>query len=262
MHSAALDRFDLTGTVAWVVGGSGHLGAASSRALAEHGAHVVIAGRDRDHSKAVVDDIIADGLSAETQMIDVGDADSVASAASSLMATHGRLDTCVNFAYGSSGASFGEITLEQWETGLRLSGTGAFVVAREAGARMTAGASIVQVASMYGLVAPDPANYPQGVGINPPDYGFAKAGVIQLVRYQAVVLGPQGIRVNAISPGPFPGPAARAIPGFQERLEARVPLHRVGEPHELTGAVVFLASNASSFVTGTNIVVDGGWTAW
>jgi len=259
---AAPDRFDLSGKVAWVVGGTGLLGAAASRALAEHGATVVVAGRDLARAEESAEQLRGDDLAAEGREVDASDADSVSRAVTAITEAHGRLDICLNLAYASTGASFDEMTAEQWESGLRVTGTGAFLVAREAGRAMGQGGSIIQVSSMYGVVSPDPRAYPEGVGINPPDYGFAKAGVLQLVRYQAVQLAPLGIRVNAITPGPFPGPAAQAVDGFTERLAERVPLGRLGRPEEISGAVVFLASDASSFVTGSNLVVDGGWTAW
>jgi len=262
MHSSARERFGLVGRTAWVVGGAGLLGAAASRALAEHGAHVVVSGRDANRAEEFADSLRDEGLSAESLTVDAGEADSVTAAVAKIKKSHGRLDVCVNFSYLSTGASFDDMTPKQWEAGLRVTGTGAFLVGREAGRAMEQGGSIVQLSSMYGMVAPDPRAYPSALAVNPPDYGFAKAGVLQLVRYQAVQLAPRGIRVNAVSPGPFPGPAVRDNDEFMRRLAQRVPLGRLGEPREIEGAVVFLASDASSFVTGSNLVVDGGWTAW
>lgn len=254
--------FDLTGKVVWVVGGAGWLGAPSARALASAGAHVVISGRDGDRLADVVSAIQAEGHSAESAVVDARDEEAVGALAADIVGRHGRLDSLVNFAFGSSGAGFDEITVEQWESGVRDSGTSALIVTRAASRHLAEGGSIVLLSSMYGMVAPDPANYPDGVGVNPPDYGFVKAGLLQLARYEAVVLAKRGIRVNAISPGPFPGTVAQAVPQFVERLASRVPLGRIGRPEELAGPVVFLVSDASSYMTGANIVVDGGWTAW
>jgi NAD(P)-dependent dehydrogenase (short-subunit alcohol dehydrogenase family) len=116
---------------------------------------------------------------------------------------------------------------------------------------------------MYGIVAPDPALYREPMTPNPIEYGVAKAGVIQMARYLSVHWAPRGIRVNAVVPGAFPNEATQEKdPEFIRRLAARAPLGRIGTPREIAGAVVFLASDDASFVTGTTLVVDGGWTAW
>jgi len=105
--------------------------------------------------------------------------------------------------------------------------------------------------------------YPSSQAVNPIDYGVAKAGILQMVRYQAVQLARSGVRVNAIVPGPFPIPYTQGQDDeFMRRLRNKVPMGRVGNAPEIAGAVVFLASDAASFVTGTQIAVDGGWTAW
>lgn len=254
--------FSLEGTVAWVPGGSGALGSVVSQGLAEHGAHVVVSARTAEKADAVASNIRDAGFSAESLSLDVGDERAVQEQADHIFSRHGRLDSCINLAYKSTGKSFADLTTEDWEAGMRVSSTGAFLVARAAGNVMSEGGTIVQFSSMYGTVSPDPRAYPEAQSVNPPDYGFAKAGIQQLVRYQAVALAPRGIRVNSISPGPFPGAKPQADAEFMTRLAARVPLGRIGQPEELIGAVVFLCSNASSFVTGANIAVDGGWTAW
>lgn len=255
-------RFDLTGTVAWVPGGYGTLGRHISTALAEHGAHVVVSGRHLERAEEVAAAIRQDGLSAEAARLDAGDEREVEHQAADIVQRHGRLDSCVNLTYHSTGKSFTALSAADWEAGLRVTSLGAFLIGRAAADAMSAGGSIVQFSSMYGMVSPNPAVYAETQSINPVDYGVAKAGVLQLVRYQAVLHARQGIRVNAIVPGPFPGEAARRDRAFIERLSDRVPMGRTGNPEELTGAVVFLCSNASSFMTGTSIVVDGGWTAW
>lgn len=120
--------------------------------------------------------------------------------------------------------------------------------------------SIINVSSMYGLVSPDPALY-EGIGtFNPPTYSVVKSGLLALTRYVASFWGQYGIRCNAISPGPFPNDSAKEDKTLIERLEKRTCLGRVGEPSELIGALVFLASDASSYMTGQSLVIDGGWT--
>jgi gluconate 5-dehydrogenase len=258
----AMSRFDLSGLVAWLPGGSGLLGSAVSLGLAQHGAHVIVSGRNKRDCEGVVSRLISQGLRAQSLIVDVSNEDAVEAAVDSIVREHGQLDICVNLAARSTGKTFDELTGFDWEEGMSVTSTGAFLVGRAAGRAMTPGGSIVQFSSIYGVVSPDPSNYPAKVPINPPEYGFAKAGVLQLVRYQAVHLGKKGVRVNAVIPGAFPGPVALANDGFQELLATRIPLGRIGEPDEIVGAVVFLCSRSSSFVTGSAIVVDGGWTAW
>jgi gluconate 5-dehydrogenase len=122
---------------------------------------------------------------------------------------------------------------------------------------------VLNVASMYGIVAPDHRLYDGEKYANPPSYGAAKAGVLQFTRYLASFLSPHGIRVNAISPGPFPYKSTqRENPAFIERLGAKNMMNRIGEPHEVKGAAVFLCSDAATYVTGQNVSIDGGWTSW
>jgi gluconate 5-dehydrogenase len=115
---------------------------------------------------------------------------------------------------------------------------------------------------MYGHIAPDYRIYDGTNFSNPPSYGAAKAGVIQFTKYLASFLSPHGIRVNCLSPGPFPHAETQKHEVFIERLAAKNPMNRIGEPHEVKGAVALLCSDAGSYITGQNICVDGGWTTW
>jgi NAD(P)-dependent dehydrogenase (short-subunit alcohol dehydrogenase family) len=124
-------------------------------------------------------------------------------------------------------------------------------------------ASVINISSMYGMVSPDPRIYGRSGMNNPPHYGAAKAALLQYTRYAAVHLAPEGIRVNAISPGAFPPEAAQQRdPAFTAALTQKVPMGRLGRPEDMAGAIVFLASSAARFVTGANLPIDGGWTAW
>jgi len=264
-HENATRRFDLSGKTAWVPGGAGLLGSAVCRALAEHGARVVIADLRPEAAEKAAEDLVRDGLDAEGQALDIGDEAAVIRAVDDIVSAHSRLDCMVNMTYASSGVRMEAMTAAQWEQGMRVSLTGAFVATREAGRVMAVGGggSIVHFSSMYGTVSPDPRMYPPSQPPNPVDYGVAKAGLLQLVRYQAVFMADRGVRVNAIVPGPFPNPEAQgADPEFLTLLLKKTPMGRVGLPEEIAGAVVFLCSGAASYVTGTQVVVDGGWTAW
>jgi NAD(P)-dependent dehydrogenase (short-subunit alcohol dehydrogenase family) len=256
--------FDLSGKNAWVVGGGGYLGGAACEALAAHGARVAVADARIEAAQAVASRITAAGGEATAHALDITAEEAVARQADAI-AERGRLDIAVNCTAGSRGRPVDGMTLEDWQFGLGITLGGAFVLAREAGRVMRAGGggSIVQFGSMYGLVSPDPGAYPDGIPVNPADYGAAKAGVLQLVRYLAVQWAQDSVRVNAVVPGPFPNPAGQGgMAEFTGRLERKVPLGRLGRAEEIAGAVVYLASDAASYVTGTQVVVDGGWTAW
>jgi len=252
--------FDLSDRVALVVGGGGYLGGAVCDALAAHGAHVIVADINHDAVQAGAQRLTTAGGSAEGCVIDAGDEASIQRVFAGIQS----LDLLVNMAASSRGKPLETVTVEEWDYGLRITLTAAMLLAREAIGRMPRrGGSIVHFSSMYGMVSPDPGMYEDVYAPNPPDYGAAKAGMLQLTRYQAVFWAKRNVRVNAVCPGPFPKPYGQGGNGtFVERLSERVPLGRVGRAEEIAGAVVYLGSDAASFVTGTSLVVDGGWTAW
>jgi len=256
--------FDLTGRVAWVIGGAGLLGTEVCRALAEHGATVVLHDLDGQRAKALADELTAAGHRTDAGQLDAGDEAAVVDAAAHLVDAHGRLDVMVNMTARHMNPDWANATGEDFDACTHVGITGAFVASREAGnimARQNRG-SIIHFSSMYGVVSPDPGMYGEQP-VNPIGYGVSKAGILQLVRYQAVMQAKQGVRVNAIIPGPFPKPNEQgADQTFVNRLEAKVPMGRIGRAPEIAGAVVYLASDAASYVTGTSITIDGGWTAW
>ena len=178
----------------------------------------------------------------------------------------GQIDILINNAYGGTAPDIDEATAEDFNQAYHVGVTSYFLLARDVAKhlqqRQMAG-SIINIASMYGVVASYPSAY-ENLPINsPPNYHALKGGVVHLTRHLAAYWAQDNIRVNAISPGPFPKPTvSQQLPGFIAKLEEKVPLGRMGRPEELKGAVVLLASEAGSYITGQNLIVDGGWTAW
>jgi NAD(P)-dependent dehydrogenase (short-subunit alcohol dehydrogenase family) len=264
------DRFSVDGRVILVTGATGYLGRAITTALAAVGATPVIAARSGDKLAALAQTLQEQHLRCEVIAFDIADAQQCQSAIAQIRDRIGKLDGIVNCANTGRVGSIEAATQPDFEAACRqnLSGPFALIQAalpllRVAGSALRGGASVVNVASMYGHVSPDPRIYGESGRNNPPYYGAAKAGLLQLTRYLAVHLGPERIRVNSVSPGPFP-PAliAQTDALFHSRLCEKTPLGRIGAADELVGPVLFLLSDAASFVTGADLKVDGGWTAW
>jgi NAD(P)-dependent dehydrogenase (short-subunit alcohol dehydrogenase family) len=231
-----------------------------AEALAGAGATVWLVGRDQSK----LDDLAAK-LGCHAARCDVTVDDDVAALGETLRGNGGRLDVLVHNAHVGRGGSLrsaepadylaaADLALAAFQR--LLDATRDLLVAAAADGSPT----VIAVASMYGLVSPKPHLYATPEGGNPPYYGAVKAGLIQLARYAAVELGPAGVRVNCVTPGAFPG--GGGDPQLLARLGRQTPLGRVGDPSEIATSVLYLASPRSSYVTGANVVVDGGWTAW
>jgi NAD(P)-dependent dehydrogenase (short-subunit alcohol dehydrogenase family) len=254
--------FRLDGKTALISAARGHLGQVMTRALAEAGAHVIVNGRDADALSRFAEALRGEGLSIETAVFDVLDV----TALRAFFAARPRLDILVNNAVAMEVKPFEALTPEDFARTWQSSVIAAFESCRAAlpalkqAVAASGDASIINIASMYGAVAPDGRLYAERGQQSPFHYGPAKAGLLQLTRHLAAEFGPAGIRVNALTPGPFP--AAIADAGLAGRLAARTMLGRLGQKEEIGGPLLFLASPASSYVTGAAIAVDGGWTAW
>lgn len=270
------ELFDLNGHVALVTGAR-HLGYDAAEALAELGATVVLTSRDAARAVEWAERLSRErGAAALGIALEVTDPESWRSAVAAIEERYGRLDVLVNNAGGRTpsvvrqeriedmAADFLEgRDVEAWRATLDTNLTGAFLGCRAAAPLMKRQrrGKIISLASIDGMVGRDLELYNgSGLSATVPDYLASKAGVIGLTRGVAVALAPHGIQVNSISPGGF---ERGQPPEFVRRYAARVPLGRMGRDGiDIKGAVAFLATAASDYVTGHNLVVDGGWTAW
>jgi NAD(P)-dependent dehydrogenase (short-subunit alcohol dehydrogenase family) len=253
MRTTVLDRFRLDGRAAIVTGASLGLGVAFAAALAEAGADVVLAGRRTDRlvqTRAVVE---GRGRGALVVTADVARPDDAQSVVDAAIVEFGRVDVLVNNAGRGTAVPATRETPEQFREVVDINLNGSYWMAQACGRVMKPGSSIINVASIAALTS---GGLPQAA------YSASKAGVIGLTRDLAVQwTGRKGIRVNVLAPGFFPSEMTDQFPdGFLDSQLARVPAGRLGDPDELAAAVVFLASPAASYITGTTLVVDGGMT--
>jgi NAD(P)-dependent dehydrogenase (short-subunit alcohol dehydrogenase family) len=267
---SVLSQFHIDGRAILLTGATGHLGRPIARAIAQAGGTSIVAGRSQQSLDQLVSEIEQDAGNAHAINLDVGDPDQCRRAVGKIGDLLGKLDGIVNCAYSGSIRTIETSLDSDFELAWRVTLGGPFAIVqaalpllRAAAPGLAGGASIVNIASMYGRVSPDPRIYGTSGKNSPPHYGAAKAGLLQLTRYLAAHLAPDGIRVNSVSPGPFPPQSiAQTDPDFHAKLCYKTPLGRIGVASELTGPVVFLLSEAASFVTGADLAVDGGWTAW
>ena len=250
--------FDLTGRVAIVSGGSMGLGLQMAEGLAEMGANLVLCARKKERCEEAGETLRSHGIQLLALACDVRDKASIQQVAAETLAKFGRIDILINNAGVSWGAPVEEMTLEQWDKVLSTNLTGTFLFCQAVGKAMAAQASgkIINIASVAGLGGAS-ADL-QAIG-----YHASKGGVIAFTKDLACKWAPHNIQVNAIAPGWFPTHMSGwIIEHRKDSLLAKIPLGRFGGDHDLKGAAVFLASDASAYVTGHVLVVDGGQTAW
>lgn len=256
MTEVPLSRFDLCDRTVAITGGRGLIGAAVARAAAEAGARVVVLDVA---TRAAANNV----PNVEYETFDVTDLDDQRNCLSDLERRHGRIAGWVNCAYPRTsdwGTRLENIATESWRANIDMH-LNAYCAWSSSVAQLMAdqgGGSIVNLASIYGMVGPTLSIYEGTDMTMPPAYAAIKGGIIAYSRYLASYFGPRGVRVNSVSPG---GVKDNQPTSFQDRYGARLPLGRMAESDEIAGPIVFLLSDAASYVTGTNLVVDGGWTA-
>ncbi len=266
--STVWDLFSLDGRVAIVTGGAGKLGSQMCGALAEVGAHVVVASRNFEKCQLKAAELSKKYNECIAIKVDVTVPNSVKEMVKEILQYFGEIDILINNAYSGISSPFEEMTIEEWRSAFDGAMASSFLCTQEVSkvmARQKSGV-IINIASIYGVVAPDHRIYGRTGINNPCNYGPAKAGVIQFTKWLATYLAQYNIRVNCISPGGFYNEELKELPDYEEVFIPeychRTPLGRMGNDTDLKGVIVFLASDASQWMTGQNIVVDGGWTAW
>jgi 2-deoxy-D-gluconate 3-dehydrogenase len=271
------EKFDLTGRVAVVTGGVGLLGAEFCKTLAEAGAAVAVVDLNAPASQAVADSLTSGGYTALAIPIDITRPDSVNTAVEKVLAAFGRLDVLVNSAAldpkfdpeavnkGITPGAFEDYPLDLWNSALNVNLTGMFLMTQACVKPMIEQGkkgSIINICSTYGLNGPDQRIYvkeSKRVAFKPVYYTVTKAGVMGFTKYLAAYYAGTEIRVNALTPG---GVFNNHEDYFVQNYSAKTILGRMAKKDEMNGALLFLASDASSYMTGNNVVVDGGWTAW
>ena len=247
-----LGKFNLMNRVAIVTGGGQGIGKAIATMFADVGAHVVVSDMNSETARATAEELRGQGKQALATVTDVRDSEQVADMLKCAMDEFGRIDILVNNAAGNFKSSFLEISENGWDAVVRATLKSVFLCAGAAAKIMIAQKSgnIISVASIDGLRA--------AVDVAP--YGAAKAGVISLTKTLALELAPHNIRVNCVAPGYIdtPGILRWRTPEIAEKIQSSIPLGRMGRPEDIASTVLFLSSDASSYITGETILVDGG----
>jgi len=252
------DTFLLKNKIAVVTGGAGLIGKEIVKGLLDFGAEVYIA----DVSKNIYEDHISSNT--HNIHLDITSARSVHNGIKKIIELSKKIDILINCAYPRTqdwGEKFENISFESWKENVNDHLGGYFLCCQKSADQMKLqqNGSIINLASIYGVVAPDFSVYKNTDMTMPAAYSAIKGGIITFTKYLATYFGKYNIRANVVSPG---GIFDNQSPSFIEKYCQKTPLGKMATPQDVVGAIIFLASDASSYVTGQNIIIDGGWTAW
>ncbi len=256
-----MNYFNLKGMNVLVTGAAGHIGSAISLGLAEYGAKVLLNGRDKTKLLKLNKKISNSKLLSEIAHFDIENLKEVKNFFQKIK----KLDVLINNAYHGKQGTFESSSLDDYKESLSINVLAISNLVNQSLPllKKSKNASIINISSLYGSLIPDPNLYKNTGLNNPPHYGVSKAALEHYSKYASVNLAKYGIRVNTICPGPFPSKMViKKFPKFIKRLKEKNPLNKIGNPEDIITSILFLSSPNSSFVTGSNIPIDGGWKLW
>ncbi len=262
------DLMSLKNRTSLIIGGYGLLGSQITEVLAEFGSNVIVASRNVEKGTQFIKNLKKKykAVNAYFVEVDINNVSSIIRMKNNIQKiNNSKLDILVNCGWSGNKNTFESISDDDWDYDVNICLNGVFKTIKYVTPLLKNGKNpnILNIASMYGHVAPDYRMYDSEKFANPPSYGAAKAGVIQLTKYLSSFLSTYKIRVNCISPGPFPFETIQIEnPKFIKRLASKNPLNRIGKPYEIKGPTILLCSDAGSYITGQNFCVDGGWSVW
>lgn len=257
--------FNLEGKTAIITGAYGYIGSEISKGLTSYGANVILVGRNKEkltefykQNKNIFEN------KCEYFVCDVTSQKQFRKVVSDVIEKYDKISILVNNAYGKQYETFDDLTKEKWNEAIEKSLTHYFTCIKEVSPFMLKekNGSIINISSIYGFLGTDQRIFAPIGRKSPLHYSVCKGGILQITKYLATLWAEDGIRVNAISPGHMPPKRGPENPDYMKELTKRIPLGRIGKPNDLLGTAILLASDASSYITGQNFVVDGGWSVW
>jgi len=255
------DLFNLEGKIALVTGACGNgYGRQNSDALLENGAHVIITSRNKEKLNKRIGELKEQGYSVEGFILDLNKIDCINDFTGNLLKKHKKIDILINNAASNNLSKVEDISIKDWNQVIQVNLTANMIISRNLAPSMlrVGKGVIINMSSIYGHLSPDHSIYGRS-GLNSPlIYAVTKSSIIQMTRYLATYWAPK-IRVNCISPG---GLYAGQDEDFVKNYENRTPLGKMAGPDDLKGVIAFLSSDASKWVTGQNVLIDGGWSIW